>query len=233
MTTTNVFLLQAHFATLNIPPTSDIRLIKAAYTRKALQLHPDKSGATSTSDAFTAVQEAWEALRKEYKTKDEKINPDYDFSAWNKWRPVPGEDFEAWNQPNPSRASASAPSPAVWSKVSPSEKSETSTTTYYRFPAPPPPIDPRKLKRTGYVKDKDRSDRERRDAAWWVAHAKAGGKLNPWLPVWKVQFTEEEDRALPFSACSFKEAMRRCKAGFEEPEEELEMLERKRGRVEE
>jgi len=95
MVNTNFFLLQPHFTTLGITSTTDIRTIKAAYTRKALALHPDKTGDPSILAAFTAVQEAWEALRAEYKTKlKTKPDPDHDFSAWNKWRPVPGETLK-------------------------------------------------------------------------------------------------------------------------------------------
>jgi len=48
--------------------------------------------------------------------------------------------------------------------------------------------------------------------------------IDPWSKRWNVKFTEEDDRELPFSACSRREAFRRTKVGFREPEEEREML---------
>jgi len=86
-----------------------------------------------------------------------------------------------------------------------------------------------------YVQDEERTQSERRAAARWVERLKAGHSsiIDPWSRFYNIKLTEDDDRELPFLACSRREAFRRTKAGFREPEEEREMLTKKTDLMEE
>jgi DnaJ-class molecular chaperone len=67
-----------HYATLGVGRDSDERGIRDAYRRAAKRVHPDTSGA-SDSEAFRAVQEAYEVLG------DEERRASYDRDTSRRW----------------------------------------------------------------------------------------------------------------------------------------------------
>jgi len=54
--------MQDYYAILGIASDAANDIIKAAYRKKALQLHPDRNAAPEAIDQFRDVQEAYETL---------------------------------------------------------------------------------------------------------------------------------------------------------------------------
>ena len=54
--------MKDHYATLGVSPGAAPEVIKAAYRRKANQLHPDRNPSEDAAQRFRAVQEAYEVL---------------------------------------------------------------------------------------------------------------------------------------------------------------------------
>ncbi|KAL7555148.1 hypothetical protein ACHAWF_018752 [Thalassiosira exigua] len=53
----------SHYKVLDIPTSSNEEEVRRAYKRKALKLHPDKNRAPNSSEAFKAINEAYEILK--------------------------------------------------------------------------------------------------------------------------------------------------------------------------
>ena len=63
-------VLKHYFDVLGIQPTTNKSIIKKAYTKKALQLHPDKQGKCG-EEACKMIMHAWEVLREHRLSADD------------------------------------------------------------------------------------------------------------------------------------------------------------------
>lgn len=53
-----------HYKVLGVKKSANVKEIRAAYRKLALELHPDKNSAADAAQKFSKVAEAWEARQR-------------------------------------------------------------------------------------------------------------------------------------------------------------------------